>query len=287
MLHPTRLSRPARLPLLLGAALLGAALLLPATGNAADTPRLRLATTTSVSQSGLLDTLMPVFHQRCGCRTDVIAVGTGQALETARRGDVDAVLVHARAEEEQFVADGYGEKRVTFMQNGFVLIGPASDPADTRHAGGVVAALRRIATGGAPFLSRGDGSGTHIREKFLWGKAGVTPIGDWYRDVGQGMAGTLTMADQLSAYTLTDRATFLQNRKRLKLEILVDGSGADGGLLENPYSVIAVNPARHPHVNNILAHALVTWLSGPEARGMIEAFAVDGEHPFTPLTPAP
>lgn len=246
--------------------------------------RLRLATTTSTDNSGLLRELLPPFEASCRCSVDVIAVGTGQALKLGSRGDVDAVLVHAPALEEAFVRDGFGVDRRTIMQNDFVIVGPRSDPARIRGLEDGGAALHRVAASGATFLSRGDESGTHQREKQLWAAVGVEPAWAGYLAAGQGMGAVLTLASEKQAYALTDRGTWLSRRAGLALDVLVEGDGA----LLNPYSVMAVNPSRFDWVKAGLAKQLIAWLASADAQTRIGAFRVDGERLFEPLlVPSP
>lgn len=241
--------------------------------------RLRLATTTSTENSGLLAELLPRFEAGCDCKVDVIAAGTGQALELGKRGDVDLVMVHAPALEREWVGEGHGVDRRTFMQNDFVILGPAGDPAGIAGGREGAAALKALLESGATFVSRGDQSGTHHRERALWAAAGVEPAGDGYLEAGQGMGAVLVIADEKRGYTLSDRGTWLARKHRLELAVLVEGDPA----LLNPYSVIAVNPERHPHVNAELARRLMDWLCGADAQARIGAFRVEGEPLFEPL----
>ena len=246
---------------------------------AAPAPRpLKLATTTSAQSSGILDYLLPMFEVKNNVKVQVIAEGTGKAIKTAQDGNADVILVHVVLLEEKFVADGYGVRRVPIMQNDFIIVGPASDPAGVKSAKGAVAAFQAIKAKGV-FISRGDQSGTHVKELAIWAKAGGVPAAPSRLEIGQGMEQALRMADEKPAYTLTDRATYLALRKSLKLVPLSSGDP----LYANPYSIIAVNPAKYPSVNNQDAQALVDWLSGPEGQKAIAAFAIDGEHPFTPI----
>lgn len=245
---------------------------------APDPVRLRLATTTSTQDSGLLAELHPAFVAASGIAVDVIAVGSGKALALARNGDVDVVLAHDPAAEEAFVADGAGIDRRPVMTNDFVIVGPDADPADVRHARGAAEAFARIARAGAPFVSRGDQSGTHVKELALFAQAGVTPAGAWYLAAGQGMGPVLQIADDKPAYTLADRGTWLARRRGLSLTLLHAG---DATLL-NPYHVICVNPARHPHVQAAAARAYADFLTGPVAQGLIAGFRIDGEALFVP-----
>lgn len=252
-------------------------LLLPAA--AADTPRLRFATTTSVQDSGLLPFLLPRFEELCRCKVDVIAVGTGQALKLAEGGDVDLVLVHAPEAELEFVNRGYGVNRKTLMVNDFVILGPPADPARIRGEKSAAAALAAIARRGATFISRGDDSGTHRKEKAIWKQAEITPRGAWYLEIGQGMGATLTMAGEKGAYTLSDRATWLGRRDQLKLQVLSEG---DPDLL-NYYSAILVNPARVPAVKDRLALQLINWLCSSEGQKRIGDFRSGGHALFKPV----
>ena len=241
--------------------------------------RIKLATTTSTDNSGLLEALLPPFEKRFGVRVDVIAVGTGKALKLGENGDVDAVLVHAREAEDCFVADGFGVNRRDVMYNDFVLIGPRTDPAGISGLPDVVAALIAISEKGAPFFSRGDDSGTHKKEKALWKAAGIVPEGSWYLENGQGMGPTLLMADEKRGYTLTDRGTFLAYRGKVELVVLSEGDRR----LFNPYGIIAVDPARHPHAQYVLAMALIGWVTSQEGQQIIADFKVGDESLFHPM----
>ena len=250
--------------------------------------RLRLSTTTSTDNSGLLAVLLPPFEAKTGLKVDVIAVGTGQALKLGEAGDVDVTLVHARGLEDKFVADGYGVNRRDVMHNDFIILGPAAGPAGSDPAGsdpaGVrgmkdgVAALRRIAERQAVFVSRGDNSGTHVMEKDLWKAAGLSPSGRWYREAGQGMGPVITMANDLQGYTLADRGTYLAMKDKVRLAILVEGDPR----LFNPYGIIAVNPARFPHVDYFGAMQLIAWMTSVEGQKIIAGFKVGGEMLFFP-----
>lgn len=260
---------------------LTALLLLGGAGVASGQERVMiLASTTSTEQSGLLDWLLPQFARATGIIVRVVAVGTGQALQLAERGDADAVLVHDRAGEDRLVADGWGVDRRDVMYNDFVIVGPRADPAGVRGARDVPAALARIAAAGAPFASRGDDSGTHRRELHLWREAGLDPAaaGPWYRALGQGMGPTLNTAAAMGAYALTDRATWAGFRNRQDLEVLVEG---DLRLL-NRYGSILVSPERHPHVRAEHARTWQDWLTGPAGQDAIAAFRIDGEQVFFP-----
>ena len=252
-------------------------LCLPATGA---TERLRLATTTSTQDSGLLDVLNPAFEATSGIRVDVIAVGSGKALALARNGDVDVVLAHDPAAEEAFMADGAGIERRPVMTNDFVIVGPATDPAGVRAAQSAADALARIADTQSPFVSRGDQSGTHVKELALFEAAKVQPAGSWYRAAGQGMGPVLQIADEMSAYTLADRGTWLARRASLDLRLLYAGDPA----LLNPYHVMLVNPARHPHTRVDAARAYADFLIGARGQALIGRFQIDGEALFKPVT---
>lgn len=251
---------------------LAAALFLAAcggSGGAGGGTPVRVASTTSLYDTGLLDELVPAFHAtHPGYDVQVVAVGTGEALALGRRKDADLVFVHAPEREEAFLADGYGTRRTTFMRNDFVLAGPESDPAGVAEATGAADAMRRIAAAGADFASRGDDSGTHIRERMLWETAGIEPEGDWYLDVGQGMGATLLFAGEKQAYVLTDRATLTTMRAGgLDLVELY----ADGDAMRNVYSVIPVADAVEPDG----AAAFESWILGPEAADIIRDYGVE------------
>jgi len=249
------------------------AVLLPA-----ESGRLRLATTTSTANSGLLAELIPAFEDRTGLKVDVIAVGTGQALKLGETGDVDLVLVHARASEDAFVAAGHGVDRRDVMHNDFIILGPSRDPAGVRDMGNAAEALKAIANRRESFISRGDDSGTHKKEKALWKQAGLSPKGRWYRDVGQGMGAVITMSDDMQAYTLADRGTYLSMKSKIALEVLVEGDPK----LFNPYGIIAVNPAKHPHVNYNGAMRFIAWITSPEGQNIIGAVQREGQVLFYP-----
>jgi len=239
---------------------------------------LRLATTTSTENSGLLDDLLPRFKAATGYEVHVIAVGTGKALRMGRDGDVDVVLVHAPAAEQRFVEEGYGEQRLPVMFNDFVLVGPDEDPAGLTTAQDVSDALGRIAAGQYTFVSRGDDSGTNKKELSLWKHAGVVPGGSWYREAGQGMGKVLQMADEMHAYTLTDRGTWLAYRDKSRLMVSYQGDEA----LFNPYAIIEVSATRYPDLNHEAARALIGWIRGSEGQEAIAAFRKSGEQLFTP-----
>ncbi len=247
--------------------------------NAADDDDvLRLATTTSTDNSGLLEYILPEFKERTGIEVHVIPVGTGKALKLGERGDVDAVLVHAPDAEKQFVEAGYGVNRRAVMVNDLVIVGPASDPAGIKKADNLKGALKRLIKSGATFISRGDDSGTHKKERKLWEIAGDRPSGDNYLETGQGMEATLRIAGDKGAYTLTDTGTYLSAKNKLDLEVVYRGDP----MLENPYSAIAVNPARHGHVNYMGAMAFTAWLTSPEGQAKIGAYKVRNTVLFRP-----
>ena len=248
---------------------------------AAGQERLRMSTTTSTENSGLLRVLLPPFEKECGCAVDVIAVGTGKALKLGEAGDVDLVFVHARTLEDRFVADGFGIDRRDVMYNDFVLLGPASDPAGVAGAGSAPEAFRRIAAAKARFVSRGDESGTHQKEKEIWRSAGVVPEGGWYREAGQGMGEVIQMATEKGGYTLSDRGTYIAYREKTDLVILHQG---DPGL-RNQYGVIAVNPARHPAAKYSLARKFIAFVTGEPGQRIIAEYRIGGEPLFFPDAP--
>lgn len=257
--------------------LLALALLVPAAGTAAlDT--IKMATTTSTENSGLLGEILPAFREASGIRVKVIAVGTGKALRMGRDGDVDGVLVHAPRAEEAFVADGFGVNRRQVMHNDFVIVGPAEDPAGIADLSDASRALNRIAESESRFVSRGDDSGTHKKERALWAKAGTEPGGEWYREAGQGMGRVLQMAGEMGAYTLTDRGTWLAYRADLPLAIQTEGDP----LLHNPYGVIAVNPSEYPESDYRAFMRLIAWLTSPQGQQAIGAYRVNGDQLFIP-----
>ena len=237
---------------------------------------LRLATTTSTENSGLLAELLPPFEQANACKVDVIAVGTGKAIKLGETGDVDVILVHARSLEDKFVAAGFGVDRRDVMYNDFIILGPASDPAEIKGLTDAARAMAQIAAAGATFVSRGDDSGTHTREKQLWSAAQVTPAGDWYLEAGRGMGEVIIMAGERQGYTLSDRGTYLAFRDKTPLRIAVEGDSR----LFNPYGVIMVNPQRHPHVKAGLAKQLLDYLTSQQARDLITGFRKGGEQLF-------
>lgn len=238
-----------------------------------------VASTTSTEQSGLFGHLLPRFEQATGIQVKVIALGTGQALDTARRGDADVVLVHDRPAEDRFVAEGFGVERRDLMYNDFVLVGPKADPANIQAAKDTADAFKRIGTGSAPFVSRGDKSGTHAAELRFWKAAGLDPKA-WpgYKESGSGMGPTLNMAASLGAYTLADRGTWLSFKNRQDLDLLYAGDPA----LFNPYGVMLVNPARHPAVKRDAGMRFIDWITGPAGQAAIADYKINGEQLFFP-----
>ena len=240
-----------------------------------------VASTTSTEQSGLFRHILPLFEKKTGIEVRVVALGTGQALDLARRGDADVVFVHARSAEEKIVAEGAGVKRIPVMYNDFVLIGPKRDPAGIRGGTDVVEALKKICALSAPFVSRGDRSGTHIAELALWKAAGIDIAkekGPWYRDTGQGMGPALNAASSMGAYILADRGTWLSFRNRGDLAVLVEGDKR----LFNQYGVILVNPAKHAHVKRAAGEAFVAWLVSAEGQKAIGDYTIGGHRLFHP-----
>ena len=239
-----------------------------------------VASTTSTQDSGLFGYLLPIFKAKTGIDVKVIAQGTGQALDAARRGDADVVFVHAKPQEERFVADGYGVKRFDVMYNDFLLIGPKSDPAGVKGKD-IVTALKAIEAKGAPFVSRGDRSGTHAAELALWIVAGIdiaTAKGSWYREIGQGMGAALNTASAMNAYVLSDRGTWISFKNRGDLDIVVEG---DKRLL-NQYGVTLVNPEKFPSVKKEPGQAFIDWLISPEGQATIADYKIDGQQLFFP-----
>ncbi len=240
--------------------------------------RLRMATTTSTDNSGLLKILHPPFEAQYGIKVDVIAVGTGKALRLGSQGDVDLVFVHAPQAEQKFVASGAGVERLPVMHNDFVILGPEGDYAGIAYLDDASKALKRIAETQEVFISRGDDSGTHKKELALWQAAGREPGGDWYLAVGQGMGAVLTIADDKQAYTLADRGTYLAYRDKMSLKVLLEGDPD----LHNPYHVIMVNPAQHPHVNQKAARAYMAFIRGAQGQSLIRDYRINGEPLFYP-----
>ncbi|OSP11155.1 molybdenum transporter [Halorubrum ezzemoulense DSM 17463] len=257
-------------------------------GNSAESvgvagETLTLTTTTSTYDTGLLDAIHPDFEEMYGVTVDAVAQGTGAALETARNGDSDIVMVHARGLEDEFRRNGYGINRRDLMFNDFVIVGPESDPAGIGGTGSATEALTTIAEAEATFVSRGDNSGTHTKELNLWDAAGTDPGGDWYQETGTGMGEALNIANQQGAYTLSDRGTYISQRSEIDLTILVQGP-IEGGpeILANPYGVMAVNPGVHENANYDLAMAYIGWITSPGVQEAIAEYQVNGEQLFFP-----
>lgn len=275
-----------------------------ATSLAADKV-LKMSTTTSTQASGLLDALLPAMEMDTGIAVKVIAKGTGAAIRDGMDGNVDVIFVHAKAREEKFVAEGYGTKRYAIMHNDFIIVGPRHDPAGVAQTNDVYAALKAIAAHKAEFISRGDDSGTHTKEQFLWGKSGVGVVtnkkelvkkgekvavkftepaesSDWYRSIGQGMGKTLTFADEKGAYTMTDRGTFIKykygKKPPVELEILSEGSAS----LANPYGIIPVNPKKFPHVQYELAETVTNWMTSAKGQKLIGDYRLLDKQLFYP-----
>jgi tungstate transport system substrate-binding protein len=258
-------------------------------GASAQDKSIVVSSTTSTNDSGLFGHILPLFKAKTGIDVKVVSQGTGQALDTGRRGDSDVVFVHAKAQEEKFVADGFGVKRHPVMYNDFILIGPKSDPAGAKGRD-IVAGLKKIKDKGSPFISRGDRSGTHAAELALWKAAGIDPqsnpppqagegrvgVGPWYKEIGQGMGAALNTASASNSYVLADRGTWLSFRNRGDLDIIVEGDNK----LFNQYGVILVNPAKHAHVKKDLGQAFIDWLISPEGQKAINDYKINGQQLF-------
>src|SRR5438132_3191743 len=246
-----------------------------------------VASTTSTQDSGLFDHILPLFKAKTGIDVKVISQGTGQALDTGRRGDADVVFVHARPQEEKFVADGFGVKRFAVMYNDFILIGPNSDPAGIKGGKDIVAALTTIKNKAAPFVSRGDKSGTHAAELALWKAAGIdiagADKGPWYREIGQGMGAALNTASAMNGYVLADRGTWLSFRNRGELDIVVQGDKR----LFNQYGAMLVNPDKHAHVKKELGQAFIDWLVSSEGQKAIAEYKINGQQLCFPNADVP
>ncbi len=265
---------------------LAAVVLLGAAPALAQDKSIVVASTTSTQDSGLFGHILPLFKAKTGIDVRVVAQGTGQALDTGRRGDADVLFVHARAQELKFVADGFGVKRFPVMYNDFVLIGPKSDPAGIRGKTDIVEALTTIKAKAAPFISRGDRSGTHIAELNLWKDAGIDIAkekGPWYKEIGQGMGAALNTASASNAYVLSDRGTWISFKNRGELDIAVQGDRR----LFNQYGVILVNPAKHPHVKKELGQQFIDWLVSPEGQKAIADYKISGQQLFFPNANVP
>lgn len=268
-----------RMPLitLCATAVLG---ILPFTAHAQD-KSIVVASTTSTQDSGLFGYILPLFKAKTGIDVKVVAQGTGQALDTARRGDADVVFVHAKAQEEKFVGDGFGVKRFDVMYNDFILVGPKADPAKIKGNKDIVAALKAIATAAAPFVSRGDKSGTHAAELALWKVAALDPATSkpgWYREIGQGMGAALNTASAMGAYVLADRGTWISFKNKEALEITIEGDQR----LFNQYGIMLVNPQKHPKVKADLGQAFIDWILSAEGQNAIRAYRIEGQQLFFP-----
>ncbi|MCK5850742.1 MAG: substrate-binding domain-containing protein [Kiritimatiellae bacterium] len=244
---------------------------------------LKLATTTSTYETGLLDHIFPPFEKEHNVKIHIISVGTGKAIKIAQNGNVDVILVHARKAEDKFISDGYGVNRRDVMYNDFIILGPKKDPARIRGMKNAAKALKTLAEKKAVFVSRGDDSGTHKKEKILWVKAKVTPKGSWYLEAGQGMAATLRMADEKNAYVMVDRATYLFNKDKIRLKKIVENDK----ILLNPYGIIAVSPYKYPKTKYKLAMALIAWVTSPRCQEMIKAYKKKGSQLYKPNAATP
>ena len=257
------------------------ALLLAAPQSMAQEKSIVVASTTSTQDSGLFGHILPIFTKKTGINVKVVAQGTGQALDTARRGDADVVFVHAKAQEEKFLAEGHGVKRFPVMYNDFVIIGPKLDPAKIKGGKDVGAALKKLKDSEATFISRGDRSGTHSAELKLWKDAGIDiekDKGDWYKSIGQGMGAALNTAQGSNGYVLSDRATWINFKNKGDLEIVVEGDKR----LFNQYGVMLVNPEKHPSVKKAEGQQFIDWLISPEGQKAIADYKIDGQQLFFP-----
>jgi len=275
-----------RRSIIFAAAVSAAGLIAPVHAQDASDKSIVVASTTSTQDSGLFGHILPLFKKKTGITVKVVAVGTGRALDTARRGDADIVFVHAKSAEEKFLSEGHGVKRYPVMYNDFVLIGPKSDPAGIKGIKDITAALKEIMAKNASFISRGDGSGTHIAELNLWKAAGVDiekEKGPWYKEIGQGMGAALTNAAASEAYVLSDRGTWLWFRNKSDLVIEVEGDNR----LFNQYGVMLVNPAKHPNVQKEAGQAFIDWLTSPEGQKAIADYKINGEQLFYPNADEP
>ncbi|RMF93510.1 MAG: extracellular solute-binding protein [Candidatus Schekmanbacteria bacterium] len=239
---------------------------------------LKMSTTTSTENSGLLSVLIPPFEKKYGVKVDIIAVGTGAALKLGKNGDVDVVFVHSRPDEDRFVKEGYGVYRQDVMHNDFVILGPEKDPAKIKGSSSAIEAFKKIAGTSSSFVSRGDNSGTHKKEMAIWKSAGIQPSGKWYIEAGQGMGAVLKIADEKRAYTLSDRGTYLAYSDKIDLKILYEGDK----ILYNPYGIIAVNPKKYPYVKFELAKKLIDYITGPEGQEIIKNYKIKGQQLFFP-----
>jgi len=267
--------------------LLAAALAATLSGPAfAQERSIVVASTTSTQDSGLFGHILPLFKQRTGIDVKVVSQGTGQALDTGRRGDADVVFVHARSQEEKFVADGFGVKRIPVMYNDFILVGPKSDPTGIKGSKDIAAALTTIKEKSAAFVSRGDKSGTHSAELNLWKAAGIDVAkdkGPWYREIGQGMGAALNAASSMGGYVLADRGTWISFKNRGDLEIVVEGDQR----LFNQYGIMLVDPSRHAHVKKELGQAFIDWIVSPQGQQAIADYKIEGRQLFFPNATVP
>jgi len=258
-----------------------AALMLMIPAAHAENPYITVASTTSTANSGLFDNILPIFTKKTGIDVRVVAVGTGQAIRIARKGDADVLFVHHRPSEDKFVADGFGVKRYGVMVNDFVIVGPKSDPAGIQGGKDAGKALAMIASKHAVFVSRGDDSGTHKRERSVWKAASIDPVkdsGGWYRETGSGMGATLNTAVAMDGYALADRGTWLSFKNRGSLVVEVEGDSR----LMNPYGVMLVNPKKYPHVKAKEGQKFIDWLVSDEGQSAIGAFKINGKVLFKP-----
>lgn len=267
-------------------ALVATAMLVGISGVSAQDKSIVVSSTTSTQDSGLFGHILPLFKTKTGIDVKVVSQGTGQALDTGRRGDADVVFVHAKSQEEKFVADGFGVKRHPVMYNDFILVGPKSDPASVKGRD-IVKAFTTIKAKAAPFISRGDRSGTHAAELALWKAANIDVAGadkgPWYKEIGQGMGAALNTASASNSYVLTDRGTWLSFKNRGELDIVVEGDNR----LFNQYGVILVHPAKHPHVKKEFGQAFIDWLVSPEGQKVIADYKINGQQLFFPNATAP
>lgn len=247
-------------------------------GDVSADTRIILATTTSTDNSGLLADILPIFTESTGIGVDVVAVGTGRALALGENGDADVVLVHAPSREIAWMEAGHGVNRRSVMYNDFVIVGPADDPAGIRGTDDAASALKAIADSGSLFISRGDDSGTHTKEKGIWQAAGIRPEGSWYSEAGQGMGAVMTIASESRGYTVADRGTWLSMKDKLDLIVVTEGDP----VLFNPYGIMAVNPDRHGHVKYLESMVFIAWLTSPQGQKAIGNFMVNGELLFIP-----
>jgi tungstate transport system substrate-binding protein len=255
--------------------------LIPASQSAAQDQSIVVASTTSTQDSGLFGHILPMFKTKTGIDVKIVAQGTGQALDTGRRGDADVVFVHAKSQEEKFIADGFGAKRFEVMYNDFILVGPKSDPANVKASKDVLAGLQAISDKAAPFVSRGDKSGTHSAELALWKAAGLDPSAakpGWYREIGQGMGAALNTASAMGGYVLADRGTWLSFKNKGDLGIVLEGDRR----LFNQYGIILVSPAKHPHIKKEFGQKFIDWITSAEGQDAIRSYTIDGQQLFFP-----